>query len=135
MRAAPRPEDAHRLIASAIGPLAASLGTPGLEQVRQSIIDQPSEPGRGVRVTARELQGALGVFLLVFASTFPVVLPFVLIADLHLAMRVSGAIAITMLFLCGYGWGRYGGISPWGSGLIMVVLGVAVEAVVIALGG
>ena len=88
-----------------------------------------------MRVTAQELKGALGVFLLVFLSTFPVVLPFLLFADLHRAMRVSGAIAIAMLFLCGYGWGRYGGISAWGSGLIMVVLGVAVEAVVIALGG
>jgi VIT1/CCC1 family predicted Fe2+/Mn2+ transporter len=135
VRAAPRPEDAHRLIATAIGPLAAGLGAPGLERVRQSIVGQPPDPVRGVRVTARELQGALGVFLLVFASTFPVVLPFVLIADLRMAMRVSGAIAIAMLFLCGYGWGRYGGISAWGAGLIMVVLGVAVEAVVIALGG
>jgi hypothetical protein len=135
VRAAPRPEDAHRLIASSIGPLAASLGEQGLERMRRSIVDQPPVPARHVRVTLRELQGALGVFLLVFLSTFPVVLPFVLIADLRLAMRVSGAIAIAMLFICGYGWGRYGGISAWGSGLIMVVLGVAVELVVIALGG
>jgi hypothetical protein len=135
VRVAPRPEDAHRLIAGAIGPLGSSLGTTELERVRQSIVDEPALPARRVRPTARELQGALGVFLLVFASTFPVVLPFILFADLRTAMRVSGAIAIAMLFLCGYGWGRYGGISPWGSGLIMVVLGVAVEAVVIALGG
>jgi len=50
-------------------------------------------------------------------------------------MRVSAAIAIGMLFLCGYSWGRYGGLSPWRSGLVMVVLGVVVEAIVIALGG
>ena len=58
---------------------------------------------------ADDLRGALGVFLLVFASTFPVVLPFVFIDNLQLAMRVSAAIAIAMLFLCGYNWGRYGG--------------------------
>jgi VIT family len=135
VRAAHRPEDAHRLIATQIGPLAAGLGTPGLERVRQSIIEQPPPSARRAQLTLNDLRGALGVFLLVFASTFPVVLPFVFIANLQLAMRVSAAIAITMLFLCGYSWGRYGGISPWGSGLVMVLLGVVVEAIVIALGG
>jgi len=135
VRAAHRPEDAHHLIASQIGPMAAALGTPGLERVRQSIIDQPPPAAGGVRMTARDLRSALGVFLLVFLSTFPVVLPFVFIANLQLAMRVSAAIAIAMLFLCGYSWGRYGGLSPWRSGLVMVVLGVVVEAIVIALGG
>jgi hypothetical protein len=41
------------------------------------------------------------VFLLVVLSTFPVVLPFFFIADLQLAKRVSAAVAIAMLFLCG----------------------------------
>jgi hypothetical protein len=135
VRTAPRPEDAHRLIATQIGALAAGLGTPELERVRQAIIDRPPPPAGRARPTLNDLRAALGVFLLVFSSTFPVVLPFVFIADLQLAMRVSAAIAITMLFLCGYSWGRYGGISPWRAGLVMVLLGVLVEAAVIALGG
>ncbi len=81
------------------------------------------------------MRGAVEVFLLVFLSTFPVVLPFVFIADPGIAKRVSAAVAITMLFLCGYGWGRYAGLKPWRTGLVMVLLGLAVEAVVIALGG
>jgi VIT1/CCC1 family predicted Fe2+/Mn2+ transporter len=40
-----------------------------------------------------------------------------------------------MLFLCGYAWGRYAGLRPWRAGLVMVLLGLAVEAIVIALGG
>jgi hypothetical protein len=135
VRAAQRPEQAHQLIAKQIGPMAAALGASGLERVRQSIIDQPPPSTDRVKVTAHDLRSALGVFLLVFLSTFPVVLPFVFIANLQLAMRVSAAIAITMLFLCGYGWGRYGGLSPVRSGLVMVVLGVVVEGIVIALGG
>jgi VIT1/CCC1 family predicted Fe2+/Mn2+ transporter len=140
VRAAQRPEDAYRLIATQIGPMAAGLAvagseTPGLERVRRWIVDQPPPQAGRVRMTADDLRGALGVFLLVFLSTFPVVLPFFFIPDLHLAKRLSSMIAITMLFLCGYFWGRYGGISAWKSGLIMVLLGVAVEAVVIALGG
>jgi hypothetical protein len=135
VRAASRPEVAHRLIASRIGPVAAGLGNPGLERVRQWIVDQQPPPAGYVRMKGNDLRGAVVVFFLVFASTFPPVLPFVFIADLQLAMRVSAAIAITMLFLCGYGWGRYGGLSPWRAGLVMVLLGVAVEAIVIALGG
>jgi VIT1/CCC1 family predicted Fe2+/Mn2+ transporter len=135
VRVAKRPEDAHRLLATQIGPLAAGLGAPGLERVRQWVVAQtPPHTGRA-RITAKDLKGAVGVFLLVFASTFPVVLPFVFMADLQAAMRVSAAIAITMLFVCGYGWGRYGGLSPWRTGLVMVVLGIVVEAIVIALGG
>jgi VIT1/CCC1 family predicted Fe2+/Mn2+ transporter len=135
VRVAKRPEDAHQLLATQIGPLAAGLGVPGLERVRQWAIAQPAPLAGRAHVTANDLKGAVAVFLLVFASTFPVVLPFVFMADLQRAMRVSAAIAIVMLFLCGYRWGRYGGLSPWRSGLVMVILGVIVEAIVIALGG
>ena len=135
VRVASRPELAHRLIASQLGAVAAGLDAPGLERLRQWIHDQPPPPPGRVRVKGHDLLGALAVFLLVFASTFPPVLPFVFIDDLLLAKRVSAAIAIAMLFLCGYGWGRYGGLSPWRAGAVMVLLGVAVEAIVIALGG
>ena len=70
-----------------------------------------------------------------FASTFPVVLPFVFVADLRFAMRLSAAIAIAMMFYCGIVWGRYAGMKPWRAGLVLVALGVFVEAIVIALGG
>ncbi len=40
-----------------------------------------------------------------------------------------------MLFACGHAWGRYAGLKAWRSGLVMVVLGLMVEAIVIALGG
>jgi hypothetical protein len=135
VHAATRPETAHRLIASQVGPMAAGLDAPGLERVRQWIVDQPPPLAGRVRMKWQDLRGAVGIFLLVFASTFPPVLPFIFIADLPMAMRVSSAIAITMLFLCGYGWGRYGGLSPWRAGLVMVLLGVTVEVIVIALGG
>ena len=135
VRAASQPELAHRLIASQVGPMAAGLDASGLERVRQWIVDQPPPLAGRVRMKWQDLRGAVGIFLLVFASTFPPVLPFIFIADMPLAMRVSAAIAITMLFLCGYGWGRYGGLSPWRAGTVMVLLGVAVQAIVIALGG
>jgi VIT1/CCC1 family predicted Fe2+/Mn2+ transporter len=135
VRAASRPEQAHRLIGGEIGGLAGALGTAELERLRQWIVTQPDQSLPVVRVTALDLRGAVAVFLLVFLSTFPVVLPFVFIADPATAKRVSAAVAIAMLFLCGHAWGRYAGLNPWRTGLVMVVLGLIVEAVVIALGG
>ncbi len=135
VRAAARSEDAQALIAGEIGPLAQAIDAAQIERLRQWLVAQPDSALPRVAVTAQDLRGAVGIFLLVFASTFPVVLPFVFVADLKLAMRLSGAIAIAMMFGCGYSWGRYAGLKPWRSGLALVALGIATEAVIIALGG
>jgi len=135
VRGAVRPEQAHRIIGDELGGLSRAMDVADLERVRQWIVAQPSSAAQGVGVTKLDLRGAVGVFLLVFASTLPVVLPFVFIADPGVAKRVSAAVAIAMLFLCGYAWGRYAGLRPWRAGLVMVLLGLAVEVVVIALGG
>jgi VIT1/CCC1 family predicted Fe2+/Mn2+ transporter len=64
-----------------------------------------------------------------------VVLPFLFMSDLRMAMRVSGAIAIAIVFVCGYGWGRYAGALPWRAGIVMVLIAAVIQAVVILLGG
>ena len=62
-------------------------------------------------------------------------MPFLLFGDPRMALRASNAVAIAMLFGCGYGLGRYGGYSPWTTGLSMVVLGLVLVGITIALGG
>jgi VIT1/CCC1 family predicted Fe2+/Mn2+ transporter len=79
--------------------------------------------------------GALCVALVVILSTFPVVLPFLFIDQVGLALRISNAIGIVLLFLCGYAFGRATGLRPWLTGLTMVALGTALVGVAIALGG
>jgi VIT1/CCC1 family predicted Fe2+/Mn2+ transporter len=81
------------------------------------------------------LIGALGVFLLVFLSTFPVAIPFLLMHDAMLALRVSNGIAIVLLFVGGYKLAKFSGFHPWWTGLTMVAIGTAVVALTIALGG
>ncbi len=130
-----QPDQAHRLIGDEIGGLSAALSATDLERVRQWIVAQPVTHAKAARVTRLDLRGAVAVFLLVFLSTFPVVLPFVFITDPGLAKRVSAAVAITMLFLCGHAWGRYAGLKPWRTGSVMVALGLGIETIVIALGG
>jgi hypothetical protein len=56
------------------------------------------------------------MFLRLFASTFRVVLPFVLIADAGVARRAFSALGIAMLFARGHAWGRCAGPNPWRTG-------------------
>jgi VIT1/CCC1 family predicted Fe2+/Mn2+ transporter len=73
--------------------------------------------------------------LLVFASTFPVVIPFLFISGVGPALRLSNAVAIVMMFVCGYVFARCIGLRPWPTGLVMVASGCAMVGVAIALGG
>jgi VIT1/CCC1 family predicted Fe2+/Mn2+ transporter len=82
----------------------------------------------GPRLTKRDWLGAIGICLLSFLSTFPIVIPFILIGDARLALRLSNAVAIGMLFVCGYAYGRCAGFRPWAAGLSMVAAGVSAEA-------
>ena len=70
-----------------------------------------------------------------FLSTFPVVIPFIFMHNAGPALRVSNAIAIVMLFLTGYAFGRMTGRHPWLVGIAMVVLGSILVGMTMALGG
>jgi VIT1/CCC1 family predicted Fe2+/Mn2+ transporter len=102
--------------------------------MRLHVIQLP-EPSAYTRLQKQDWWGALGVFLIVFLSTFPVVLPFVFMEETTRALRLSNAIAIIMLFFTGYGFGRCAGHRPWLMGIAMVVLGSVLVGVTIALGG
>ncbi|MCU0938523.1 MAG: VIT1/CCC1 transporter family protein [Burkholderiaceae bacterium] len=135
VRAAPEAGQAHQIIAAEMAPLfRRAIGTDGLARIRAEVLALPDLPPRA-RLSLDDFRAAGLVFMLVFLSTFPLVLPFILLDDLPRAMRWSAAVAIAMLFMCGYNWGRYAGVRPVRVGLAMVLIGVAVEVVVIALGG
>lgn len=87
------------------------------------------------RLHPSDYWAAVGVFLLVFLSTFPVVLPFIFLSRAGLALRVSNLAAILMLFLTGCAYGKYAGYRPWHVGLFMVLVGVAMVGLTVALGG
>lgn len=78
---------------------------------------------------------ALAVFCLVAASIIPAVLPFLFIGDVWLALRVSNALLIGLLFFTGYHWARYIDVNPWLAGLGLMTLGLVLVAIAIALGG
>jgi hypothetical protein len=126
---------ARNVIADALPPLLASvLAQEQLEAMRQKLRQLPDPPARP-SLTKKDWIGAVSVCLLVFLSTFPVAIPFMLTSDARLALRVSNAVAIVMLFLCGYLFGRHTGLRPWATGLCSVAIGSVLVIVAIALGG
>jgi hypothetical protein len=129
------PAKAQRLIADALPSLVASVVQPEeLETLRQRLKGLPEPPDRA-RLGNQEWLGALAVFLLVFLSTFPVVIPFLFMKKLWLALRISNAIAILMLFLTGCAFGRITGRRPWVMGVALVLLGSILVGLTMALGG
>jgi hypothetical protein len=128
------PETARRAIADALPELAALLPLDQIELMRQKLQQSP-EPSSSRRLTKRDWTGALGLCLLSFLSTFPVVIPFLFLSDARLALRVSYAIAIVMLFGCGCAFGVHSGLRPWAAGLVMVAVGGVLVGVAVALGG
>jgi hypothetical protein len=134
-RSAVDPPAAQRIIVDALPPLVGrALSDEHLEAIRQRLNELPAVPERP-RLTPRDWLGALGVCLLVFFATLPVVIPFIFIGDPTRALRVSNVVAIAMLFGCGFAFGRHAGLRPWAMGLAMVALGGVCVGVAIALGG
>jgi hypothetical protein len=135
LRKAADPQQAHRLIADALPPMIASVMKPAeLEDIRARLTQLP-EPPKIARLSKEDWRAALAVLLLVFLSTFPVAIPFMLLDDAVLALRISNAIAIVMLFLMGYAFGRLTERNPWAVGLFMVLFGILLVVMTIALGG
>ena len=135
VRTAASPERARDILADALPPEIAAMVEPAeLEGIRARLARLP-EPPVHARMTKEDWTGAAAVFLLVFLSTFPVVIPFIVMRNAMPALRVSNAIAVAMLFMTGYTYGRLTGYRPIGMGTAMVVLGMALVGITMALGG
>jgi len=135
VRAAPDAQTGRRLIESALSRDVAGLVSPAeIEAIRGRIVALPTVPERP-KLKGDDLLASLAIFLIVVASTFPVVLPFVLFDDVGTAKNVSRAIALAMLFFGGLALGRYAGYGSWKVGFMMVGLGTALVVAINALGG
>lgn len=110
------------------------LSATEVEAVRGRIVAMTSLPQQPVLKT-QDLLAALAIFLIVVASTFPVVLPFALISDVGTAKNASRAISLAMLFFGGLALGRYAGYGSWKVGVTMAGLGTGLVIAINALGG
>jgi VIT1/CCC1 family predicted Fe2+/Mn2+ transporter len=134
VRAAPDEATAEKVLRNELPPLIAQLiGDEELKAIRKHLVTErlPDKP----RFEARDFRGALGIFIIVVLSTFPVALPFIVIKDVPTALLVSRILSVLMLFGGGYALGRHAGYSGLKAGFGMAVMGVLLTMAVIALGG
>ncbi|MGH6624474.1 MAG: hypothetical protein ACREBN_10900 [Burkholderiaceae bacterium] len=135
VRATPDIEAGRALIRHSLSKVAAGLVSDvEIEAMRGRILALPAVPERP-RLKWDDMLAAIAVFLIVVASTFPVVLPFVFISDVGVAKTISRTIALGMLFFGGLALGRYAGYGSWKVGFMMAGLGAVLVGAVIALGG
>lgn len=128
------PREGQDLIADALPPrIAQAAGAEALEMLRVRLLANAS-PVRA-RLDLEDFKGALGTFLLVVLATFPLVIPFLLIDQTGLAIRISNLVALGMLFVAGWVLAHYSGGTPWVGGGALAVVGTALLFAIIALGG
>jgi VIT1/CCC1 family predicted Fe2+/Mn2+ transporter len=134
-RATPIASRARALIGSVLpDDVTAVLTDDELDAIRERLARAPA-PAERVRLGPRDYLAGLGVCLIVFCSTLPLAIPFLLFDEVQLAMRWSNGIAIALLFVAGWSYARYVGGRPWHVGLGMVMMGSVLVAITIALGG
>jgi VIT1/CCC1 family predicted Fe2+/Mn2+ transporter len=114
--------------------LVSAIGGEGLEKIRNKLAAMPHE-SIDVHLNGRDVKEAVAIFFLIFISTFPVVIPFALIDDTQLALRVSNLVAIVMMFFCGWEVAKYVGYNKWKMSLAIILIGIMLVAITIALGG
>jgi VIT1/CCC1 family predicted Fe2+/Mn2+ transporter len=128
-------ELAKEYIADALPPVIASVtDNDQLEKIRNALLSVP-ESMMKTSLTAKDLKTALGIFLLVFISTFPVTIPFLLIKESQLALRISNLVAIVLMFICGWLLAGYGGYNKIVTSLTLTLIGIGLVALTISLGG
>lgn len=128
-------QQARRRIADALPSILISVLQPAEIDAMSRRLKQLPEPADHAHLSKDDWIGSVGVFLLVFLSTFPVAIPFLFMRDAGLALRVSNGIAVVMLFWAGYAYGKCVERRPWLIGISMVMLGVVLVGLTMALGG
>lgn len=123
------------LIAEALPPrLSAAAGIEELEALRRRLVALSATEVHP-RLGWDDLKGAAGVFLLVVLSTFPLVVPFILLDETGLAVRLSNLIGLAVLFISGWILARYAGGKPWQGATALAITGGLLITAIIALGG
>lgn len=82
-----------------------------------------------------DVLGGFTSFWLVVLSSVPAAIPFLLFDNARLALRVSNAILLALLFITGCLWARFTLGNPWLVGLGFLVGGCALVGLAIVLGG
>jgi hypothetical protein len=137
VRQATSDDEARRMVADELDEtLQPMAGESALRNFYDSIVERVrSAPPAPNPVRREDVMGGLAAGWLVFACSFPAVLPFLFLDDPHVALRVSNAILIALLFFVGWRAALHTLVKPWLAGLTFMLAGILLVALAIPLGG
>ena len=128
------PEEGRRLIGDAMSSDLARVITDTEVEVIRHRFTQLCEPAQRARLHFHDYRPGRSLSVGVSLDV-PCGVPFVFIRRPGLALRISNLVAVIMLFLTGYAYGRYAGYRPLRVGFWMVLVGAGMVVLTIALGG
>ncbi len=137
IRAGAGTEDTVRAVGAELDDVLLPVTTPEgrralyLEIVRSVREATPQRTG----VRGDDWLAAFAVFCLVVFASLPAALPFALIDEPWMALRVSNAILLALFFVIGYLWAEHTTIRPWRAASVLTIFGIVMVATAIALGG
>ena len=128
-------DEAGEILKDEIQPGIAGLMTRQELNELSSRIKKLPEPAKSNLITGTDLWAGVQIFFLVFLCTFPVAIPFGIFDELGFAMRASNGVALLLLFIGGFMLARYAGFRPVLTAFVYTLIGVALVALTMALGG
>jgi VIT1/CCC1 family predicted Fe2+/Mn2+ transporter len=135
IHAANNADEAGEILAEEIQPAIAGLMTREELSSLSSRLKALPQPTKKNLLTSTDLWAGVQIFLLVFLCTFPVALPFAFIDELSVAMRASNGVALLLLFIGGFLLAGYAGFRRGVTAIVYTLIGVALVALTMALGG
>jgi len=137
IRRSPDDPGAASVVESRLDTVLGDLLTPvQRQQVHQWILDGAAraEP-EPTRLKKDDLFTGMWCFVIVFGAAIPMLVPFLLIKNQAIALRVSNGLILAMLFVIGWRWAAFANLSRLKTGLALLTLGVVLVAITVALGG
>jgi hypothetical protein len=133
---ADEPTDGRELMIAALGCNIAWGIIDAFLYLLGTLFERRRAAGAGpIALTMADGRAALLIFALVVLTAVPAALPFLLLADSYVALRVSNALMTVLLFAIGYWWGKHVGARPVVAGLLVMSIGIVLVLVAIPLGG
>lgn len=132
---ADEPTDGRELLIAAIGCNIAWGIIDAFLYLLGTAYERRRSGGQPVGLTFSDFRAAALIFVLLVLTAVPGALPFLILDDSYVALRVSNGLMTLLLFAVGYRWGQHVGARPIVSGLLVMSIGVALVLIAIPLGG
>lgn len=137
VRQATSETEAHQVVADELDEILVPVtDEPARRRLYGSILERArSTPPGANHVRREDVMGGLAAGWVVFACSFPAVLPFLFLDEPRLALRVSNAVLLGLLFFVGWRSARHTLLNPWIGGGVFLLVGSLLVALAIPLGG